>query len=200
MFLRLTQLPRGAALFLLLCAPLGQHLFAQGLDDRRVGLFAGYTFLDAENPDNLSSRLGFNGGHIGVYVAQTAWLRWTGDFTAGANGGILGPTAIYGLAGPEFTKRTGRATFFGHALFGQGEVDGGLFGSKRSGFGMAFGGGVDAKLNSRFGLRVVQVDYLPSRFGGQTEALFGTVGPLITSWQNNLRVSTGIVVKFGRNP
>jgi hypothetical protein len=65
---------------------------------------------------------------------------------------------------------------------------------------MAFGGGVDAKLNSRFGLRVVQVDYLPSRFGGQTEALFGTVGPLITSWQNNLRVSTGIVVKFGRNP
>src|ERR1035438_7517883 len=99
MFHHLTQLPRRAALVLLLCAPLGQHLFAQGMDDGRVGLFAGYTFLDAADPDNLSSRLGFNGGHIGLYVSQTSWLRWTGDFTAGVNGGILGPTAIYGLAG-----------------------------------------------------------------------------------------------------
>jgi hypothetical protein len=200
MFPHLTQLPRGAALALLLCAPLGQHLFAQGLDDRRVGLFVGYTYIDAENPNNLNSRLGFDGGQIGLYVAQTPWLRWTGDFAAGANAGILGPTIYYGLAGPEFTKRTGRATFFAHALFGYGEEDGGLIAFKRSGFGMAFGGGVDAKLNSRFSLRAIQVDYLPSRFGGQTEALFGTAGPFITSWQNNLRVSTSIVVKFGHNP
>jgi hypothetical protein len=163
-------------------------------------LFAGYTFADAENPSELGLRLSFNGGHLGVYVAETHWLRWTGDFMAGGNGGILGPTIVYGLAGPEFTKRTGRATVFGHALFGYGEVNGGLFSANKGGFAMAFGGGVDVKLNKRFNLRVVQLDYLPSRFGGQAESIFGPAGPVVTSWENNLRVSVGIVLKFGHTP
>jgi hypothetical protein len=185
---------------ILLVATLGQGLLAQGLEDRRVGVFAEYTFADAQDPSYLHSRLAFNGGGVGFYVAQTRWLRWTGDFTFG--GGILGPTIVYGFAGPEFTWRTGRATFFGHALFGYGEVDGGLFSfsDDKGGFAMASGGGVDLKLNARFNLRVVQLDYLPSRFGGRAESIFGTAGPLVTSWDNNLRVSTGIVLKFGHNP
>lgn len=185
---------------LLLCASFGQDLLGQGVEDRRVGLFAGYTFADAQDPSDLNLRIGFSGGQMGFYVAQTRWLRWTGDFTAGGNSGILGPTILYGLAGPEFTKRTGRATVFGHALFGYGEVDGGRFSADKSGFAMAFGGGVDVRLNNRFNLRVVQLDYLPSRFGGQAESIFGLTGPVVTSWENNLRVSVGIVLKFGNNP
>jgi hypothetical protein len=175
-------------------------LLGQGLEDRRVGLFAGYTFADAANPSDLDSRVGFSGVHIGIYVAQTRWLRWTGDIMGGINSGVLGQNIVYGFGGPEFTKRTGAATFFGHALFGHGEVDGGLFSADKGGFAMAFGGGVDVKLNSRFNLRVVQLDYLPSRFEGQAESIFGPTGPLVISWDSNLRVSAGIVLKFGHNP
>ncbi|HEY1756755.1 MAG TPA: hypothetical protein VGG72_15375 [Bryobacteraceae bacterium] len=194
-------LPRAATwAALLLCAPFGHALAGQSLDDRRVGVFAGYTFANAQDPDDSGLRLSFSGGDIGVYVTQNRWLRWTGDFTAAGNGGILGPTILYGLAGPEFTKRTGRAIFFGHALFGYGEVDGGLFSANKSGVAMAFGGGVDLRLNKRFNLRVVQLDYLPSHFGGRPESIFGPTGPVVTSWENNLRVSVGVVVKFGHTP
>jgi hypothetical protein len=51
-----------------------------------------------------------------------------------------------------------------------------------SAFTMAFGGGLDYNLNRKFAVRVGQFDYLPTRFGGET--------------QNNFRYSAGVVVRF----
>jgi opacity protein-like surface antigen len=49
-------------------------------------------------------------------------------------------------------------------------------------FAMAAGGGLDFNLTERLALRVAQADYLLTRLGQST--------------QNNLRVSTGFVLKF----
>jgi hypothetical protein len=49
---------------------------------------------------------------------------------------------------------------------------------------MIFGGGVDIPVGERFALRLVQADYLFTRFGGET--------------QNNARFSVGAVFTFGR--
>jgi hypothetical protein len=49
-------------------------------------------------------------------------------------------------------------------------------------FAMAFGGGLDIKLTNRLAVRPLQADYLLSRVNGFT--------------QNNLRIGTGLVVRF----
>ena len=49
---------------------------------------------------------------------------------------------------------------------------------------MAMGGGLDVKLTRSLAFRVLQADYLLTRFGGVT--------------QNNARLTTGLVYRFGR--
>jgi opacity protein-like surface antigen len=51
------------------------------------------------------------------------------------------------------------------------------------GFAMAIGGGFDWRFADHFSWRVIQADYLPTHLGGD--------------WQNNLRLSSGIVYSFG---
>jgi hypothetical protein len=54
-------------------------------------------------------------------------------------------------------------------------------GDHGNGLGMAFGGGLDVRLNNRIDIRAVQVDYNPIRSSGVTD--------------NNLRIGFGIVIK-----
>ena len=49
-----------------------------------------------------------------------------------------------------------------------------------TGFGGAFGGGLDIRLNNRFDIRAVQVDYNPTNIFGET--------------QHNVRIGAGIVI------
>jgi hypothetical protein len=51
-----------------------------------------------------------------------------------------------------------------------------------SAFAMAIGGGVDARLTRSLDFRIIQVDYLPTRFSSST--------------QNNARITTGLVYRF----
>ena len=51
---------------------------------------------------------------------------------------------------------------------------------------MALGGGVDARINNRFSVRLGQLEYLMTRFDE------GSAG----SNQSNLRFSTGVVIHF----
>jgi opacity protein-like surface antigen len=53
-----------------------------------------------------------------------------------------------------------------------------------TGFGAAFGGGLDLKVSKRVALRAFQIDYLLSRVTGGT--------------QHNLRLGTGLVLRFGK--
>jgi hypothetical protein len=49
---------------------------------------------------------------------------------------------------------------------------------------MAFGGGADITLSKHVSLRAAQFDYLYTHFGGEG--------------QNNFRIQSGIVYRFGR--
>jgi hypothetical protein len=179
---------------------------AQGFEDRPVGIFLGYSFTNTLNPSAdviqygptityTYGRLHAEGGDLGLYITQNRWLRWRVD---GSVTGFFSGTA-YLLGGPEFTARVGPAVFFAHGLAGYGEVEGGLFSPNRSGLALAFGGGVDIRLSSRFSLRLIDVDYLPSHFSGQAYvSLFAPAGPRVTSWENNARITAGVIVKFGK--
>ena len=105
---------------------------------------------------------------------------------------------------------------FGHALFGVAvqkvDVDSpqlpALFGItdfhvNETSFAMAFGGGVDIKLNHRFDIRAAQIDWNIINRGDQQTGIvlaptpFQTVGsPFVIpgTRQDNLRLSVGIVI------
>jgi len=55
--------------------------------------------------------------------------------------------------------------------------------SSASAFAMAFGGGMDIRVTPRVSFRVFEADYVPTHFGGE--------------FQNNFRLSTGLVLRFG---
>jgi outer membrane immunogenic protein len=80
---------------------------------------------------------------------------------------------------------------FGQLLVGVAHTSGGLspdqigLGSA-TGFASTIGGGLDANLSPRFALRLVQADYYPTLLrNGYNDR------------QNNLRLSAGIVIRFG---
>jgi len=105
---------------------------------------------------------------------------------------------------------------FGHALFGVAvekvDIDSpnlpALFGindfhTNETSFAMAFGGGVDIKLNHRFDIRAVQIDWNIINRGDQQTGIvlaptpFQTVGsPFVIpgTRQDNLRIGAGIVI------
>ncbi len=93
------------------------------------------------------------------------------------------------LVGPQFAfNRKGSASFFVRALFGLRRDTAGLtvlgvsISESDSGFGMAFGGGLDLRLSWRWALRV-QGDYLYAKRDGETV--------------DGVRVSVGTVYRFG---
>jgi hypothetical protein len=84
------------------------------------------------------------------------------------------------LFGPRVSVSVGKLRPFGEALFGAGHVNANTGGSDTS-FATALGGGLDYRLVRLIAWRF-QGDYVQTRF-------FGT-------HQNNLRISTGIVIRF----
>ncbi len=61
-------------------------------------------------------------------------------------------------------------------------------------FAMTAGGGLDFRVNHRIALRLFQAEYLLTRFRDPS-SLAGDTG-----WQSNVRLSSGIVFRFGGNP
>ncbi len=59
-------------------------------------------------------------------------------------------------------------------------------------FGMLAGGGFDVKFTPRFSWRVIETDYLMTRFNQPSGAASNT--------QNNIRVSSGLLFTWGRHP
>lgn len=160
----------------------------------KVDIFAGYSYL-RENPATSGARsFNLNGGSASIAYNATTWLSGVADFGGYHNGSILG-TNISGtlstyLFGPRVSyRRLGRLTPFGEALFGVAHAGARITGASSSdnAFATAFGGGVDYKLSDHISIRPAKVDYLLSRFK--------ETGPSAQT-QNNLRVSTGILLRF----
>jgi opacity protein-like surface antigen len=130
-----------------------------------------------------------NGGSGSVAFNFNRWLSGVADF-GGYHNRADGTISTF-LMGPRISfNREGRITPFGQALLG-GAHAGNTYlarGASQTAFSTAVGGGLDWRFTNHIRIRAAEVDYLLTHF---TEV----VG-VNTRVQNNLRVSTGVVVRF----
>jgi hypothetical protein len=125
------------------------------------------------------------------------------NFPNGVTGQVSGNLFTY-LFGPQIKFRLGSFHPFFHALYGgaHSNVYGTAFNtlcqpiagtcsfkSTPSGnaFAMAYGGGLDLRINKSISLRPAEIDYLYTKFSNQ----------FTNTNQNNFRYSAGVVFTFG---
>jgi opacity protein-like surface antigen len=156
-------------------------LTAMASDPESVGtlprgeLFGGYSYWGTG---------GANFGGVDTSITENVrpWFGGALEVSSHWNGGANVSTFMYG---PVFAYRKDpRVTPFLHILAGavRGSVGYLDISQSKTTFGVAPGGGVDVKVTRNLALRVVQVDYVLSRFSD--------------THQNNFRVSAGVVYRF----
>jgi hypothetical protein len=150
----------------ILCAP----AWAQ-----RVEIFGGAQFEHLETSYNA---VGWNASVTGNFKHV---LGITGDFSGVYNSHRTNSSVYTYTVGPVLTARLPVIQPFVHALFGGATVSSG--GASSSAFAMFVGGGLDIGLRKGIGFRLVQADWLMTKFAEQTQDRQG-------------RVSAGIVLKF----
>jgi len=164
--------------------------------------FAGYSYHSADiNTLTVDPRrTGQNGVNLEYTRNVTKHVGITGDASAhfhrdtrSTSGGTFTSKRdqYFLLGGLQFKAGGKRIQPFAHALFGASLFRGFTSDIRPSGnvytfddatsFAMAFGGGLDIRLNRRIDLRLIQADYTPTFFG--------------SGRQNNFRLSVGIVFK-----
>jgi hypothetical protein len=150
----------------LLCAP----TFAQ-----RVELYGGAQYIHLESSYNA---VGWNASVTGNFKHL---LGITGDVSGSYNSHRTNSSVYTYTVGPELSARLPVVQPFVHALFGGARIA--TAGVSDNAFAMLLGGGIDVGLRKGIGLRLVQADWLLTKFTNQTQNKQG-------------RVSAGLVIKF----
>ncbi len=182
----------------------------------RAELFLGYSYIRGVPTLSPGNRMDFlNGGSTSIAFNLNRTLGLVGDFGgynarelqltgAGANPARVADasgTAFTYLAGPRLSFRYSRVTPFVQALFG------GVHASQvtlsnctgalctplptENAFAMTAGGGIDLKIHRHIAIRIVQAEYLMTRFADLSTGNRDT--------QNDIRLSSGLVFGFGGN-
>lgn len=125
-----------------------------------------------------------NGGSASVSFNPSSWLGLVGDFGGykGSQNGFDGGSVITYMFGPKIAMRRGRFTPYAQALFGGAHAN--VAATSNNAFAMAVGGGADVNLTEHIGVRVIQAEYLLTRFN------------FVSNQQNNVRISAGVVFRF----
>lgn len=150
------------------------------VDPRRTG----QNGVNLEYTRNITKHVGITGDASAHFHRDTRSTS-VGTFTSKRDQYFL-------LGGLQFKAGNGkRMQPFAHALFGASLFRGFTSDIRPSGnvytiddatsFAMAFGGGLDIRVNKRIDLRLIQADYAPTFFG--------------SGRQNNFRLSVGIIFK-----
>ncbi len=168
-------------------------------DYPKVELFGGYSFDLFNVKNTLRENFHNHGGTGAAAFNVNHWLGLVGDFARYRVGDLpTGQSADIStfLFGPQFSKRGERWTPFAHVLFGGAHVNStntapsgtSFFNHSftQNGFATAFGGGVDLTLGKHFAWRLIQADYMLTKFNDGFD-----------NKQNNIRAATGIVVRLG---
>jgi outer membrane protein OmpA-like peptidoglycan-associated protein len=188
----------------------------QNFGTPKVELFVGYSYLRAVPAPAAGNRLMWmNGGSTSLAYNLNRYLGIVGDFGAYTNsqmlfqGGYAGTVnvdnanvgAISYLFGPRISFRNqSRVTPFVQALFGgihANEVAltnctfSCTFLPSENTFAWTAGGGLDVRVRRHFAIRLIQAEYLMTRFQDYSTG--------ITASQNDMRLSSGIVFRFGGN-
>ena len=185
----------------------------------KVEWFLGYSFWRAM-PTSSSNRMGYlHGGSTSVAYNFNRYLGLVADFGGYDNSKLtlIGPTgsqtfdsngSAYSFAfGPRISyRRYERFTPFVQALFGGAHASSvkisGCTGSPTctplgsdTGFATFLGTGFDIKISRHVALRLLEADFLLTHFKDP----FSNNGQG-RGWQDNVRLSTGIVFRFGGSP
>jgi peptidoglycan-associated lipoprotein len=165
----------------------------------RAELALGYTFVHSNAPPGSCTCFNMNGGN-----ATFAWPVKPGHFAAvgdvavahagsvGSGGYTLTMTTITG--GARYLPRVGHGPLqpFGQALVGLAHSSGTLVQGSNpaaanagAAFAANLGGGLDLRVSRRLAVRLIEADYLLTRFDNG-----------VNDHQNNLRLSAGIVIRF----
>jgi len=148
-------------------------LFSLTATAQKVEIFGGYQFTHLRPSFNAS---GWNGSLTGNFKHV---LGITGDFSGAYKENVHVHTYT---VGPVLTARLPVVQPFVHALFG-GITQSTSGGASDTGFAMLVGGGIDLGLRKGIGIRIVQADWLSTRFEDKTN-------------NSNFRTSAGLVIKF----
>jgi len=189
-------------LFLFVALTLALPIIAQAQEAPRVEVFGGYSYLRLEDNQVDGQDRDLNGYHISGAVnvlKKSIALKGEvsghfGDISTGIT--QTDQTQTLFLFGPQYSIRKFKSIQpFAHALFGVARLkieNDAVFGDiSDTGFAFAIGGGVDVKaLSNKLMIRLVQADYV------RTKLDFLSSGDSNSS--NNLRISTGLVVRFGK--
>lgn len=153
----------------------------------KMEVFGGYSYLRA---NVVGTGFNFNGGSGSFAFNPSHWWGLVADVGGYHNSDFgVSTNLITYLFGPKFTARgNSRLTPFAQALFGAAHVNASFIGLSNSdnAFAMALGGGIDARITHSFAFRVIQAEYLFTKF---TDGL--------NNRQNNARISIGIVYRWG---
>lgn len=193
-----------------------QHPVASPRQFPRVELFVGYSYanLNLGSQSSLFVPAGhsFSGMQFDAKFNQRKYLAWLFDVSGQWSHSRIPDPLGYEthmqldstqlLAGPEFTLRTHKLNIFGHALLGFTRMslselngytwDAGVYAPvqtpnyinlvHRTNLAFGAGGGIERNWKNHFAFRLLQADYIPTR--------------LDKKWQSQLRLGTGMIVKF----
>jgi len=152
----------------------------------RYEVFGGYSYMRFD-----STTIGYSDySNLNGFTAEGVFNfkpRWGVVIDGSGNYGSQ-LTSYHYMIGPQYSWRHDKSKFFFHGLFGKAQNSVDIIVPPRNevkGVGRAFGGGggFDWFWKPRITIRVVQADYINSNTFGVT--------------QNDVRISTGIVVNFG---
>lgn len=169
-----------------------------------VDLFLGYSFVRFNtNVGGVKEHSNWQGFSPSIAGNVNRWFSIVADFgfyqIRSLPAGLKASGYTY-LFGPRFSHRGEHFTPFVHALFGAARISNTItpptspsaFFNRtfhENAFATALGGGIDWNFNKHVGWRVIQAEYLLTKFtdGGNNK-------------QNNFRAATGLVLHFGGNP
>ena len=188
----------------------------QNIGTPKAELFLGYSYVRALPAPAAGNRVVWlNGGSTSLAYNLNRYLGIVGDFGAYTNSEIRFQGAYVGtvdvdnanvgafsyLFGPRFSFRNqGRVTPFVQALFGGAHASEVTLSHcllnctllpTQDTFAWTAGGGVDIKVRRHLAIRLIQAEYLMTRFQDYSTG--------VTASQNDMRLSSGIVFRFGGN-
>lgn len=157
----------------------------------------GYTYLDLDTPSR--QRVGLVGFDANAFADFSSRWGMMADANYARIGNVLGTghsgNVLSFLTGPVFyAADRGNTRIFVHMLAGVSLVNSAVpvqgtyyLGGAVTRFSYAMGGGMERNVVGRFAVRF-GADYLRTTFSNSTAAM---------RFQNNLRIVTGIVFRFG---
>lgn len=173
-----------------------------GTSDAPLGeVSLGYAYVHARTVNPGGCCFNMHGGNVSVSVNLNEWLALVQDFSglSGSNVNNSGfDLRIFSYTGEPriFLNKSGSWTPFVHSLFGGAHAGGTLYTRgfqqdsapqhPQDSFAMILGGGFDFNVNQNLAIRAAQADWFFTKLPNGD-----------TNRQNSLRITSGVVFRFG---